>query len=548
MRYPENLRKYAITLLLLLFLSGTISHISCSQSGLFQQAKENANAANEGFRRSLNFVNDWLQYADSESGLIPRNLYEDDDIWNARDSAADNYPFMVLTTYLLDRDLFDGHMRDMLSAEKRVTPRIGVLPDTYSFTKNGFHESEIDSGSIIFGSSEYVKDGLLPLTEYLGRSPWSDRMISILDDIWKYAPVATSYGNIPSENPEINGELLQTLSRIYWMTGEEKYLNYAVRLGDYYLLGGHHPTEDFTSLRLRDHGCEIVSGLCELYATLHYADPAKKAEYRESIHTMLEDILEVGRNEHGLFYNTVNPQTGEILNEGVADTWGYTYNGFYAVYLIDGTETYRQALLQAFENLEHYEHYNWESGSADGDADAIESALNLYNREQQQDVARWIDSEIKFMWEKQDDSPRDEEGRWHDSGVIEGWHGDGNFARTTIMYCLWKTQGVTGQPWRNDLQVGSVYDDGELYIYLSAEKDWNGKIYFDLSRHQTILNLPIDWPRINQFPEWFTLQEARLYQVTDIKNNESHQIPGHELKNGYAVELKPGQEVFFSVK
>jgi hypothetical protein len=116
------------------------------------------------------------------------------------------------------------------------------------------------------------------------------------------------------------------------------------------------------------------------------------------------------------------------------------------------------------------------------------------------------------------------------------------------MYCLWKTQGVTGQPWRNDLQVGSVYDDGELYIYLSAEKDWNGKIYFDLSRHQTILNLPIDWPRINQFPEWFTLQEARLYQVTDIKNNESHQIPGHELKNGYAVELKPGQEVFFSVK
>ena len=25
-----------------------------------------------------------------------------------------------------------------------------------------------------------------------------------------------------------------------------------------------------------------------------------------------------------------------------------------------------------------------------------------------------------------------------ESGIIEGWHGDGNFARTTIMYCLWK--------------------------------------------------------------------------------------------------------------
>lgn len=548
MSSQKKRNRYAFQLVLFIFSVGIMSHAFCSQNPYFQQAKENASLANEGFRRSLNFVHDWLHYADPESGLIPRNLYEDDDIWNARDSAADNYPFMVLTSYLLDRDLFSRKMRNMLRTEMKVTPRVGVLPDTYSFTKNGFHNSEIDTGSIIFGSSEYVKDGLLPLTEYLGNSPWSDRMISILDDIWNYAPVVTAYGNIPSENPEINGELLQTLSRVYWMTGEEKYLNYAVRLGDYYLFGGHHPTEDFTSLRLRDHGCEIVSGLCELYATLHYADPAKKAAYQDPIHNMLDDVLATGRNADGLFYNTVNPQTGEILNEGIADTWGYTYNGFYTVYLIDGAERYRQALLKAFENLEHYQHYNWESGSADGDADAIESALNLYNREPKPEVARWIDSEIKFMWNKQDKSPRDEEGRWHDSGIIEGWHGDGNFARTTIMYSLWKTQGVTAVPWRADLQVGAVFNDGELHIYLTAEQKWNGTLNFDLPRHQTILNLPTDWPRINQFPEWFTLQEDRLYQVTDPENEDSQKIPGHELINGYPVELYSGQEMFFRVK
>ena len=28
-------------------------------------------------------------------------------------------------------------------------------------------------------------------------------------------------------------------------------------------------------------------------------------------------------------------------------------------------------------------------------------------------------------------------------GIIEGWHGDGNFVRTSLMFALWKSQGVT---------------------------------------------------------------------------------------------------------
>ena len=52
-------------------------------------------------------------------------------------------------------------------------------------------------------------------------------------------------------------------------------------------------------------------------------------------------------------------------------------------------------------------------------------------------------SEIQVMWSMQDSSHRPNTSQWRSYGVIEGWHGDGNFARTTIMYCLWKTQGVT---------------------------------------------------------------------------------------------------------
>lgn len=520
-----------------------------AEENRFQMAEQNAQRANGGFNRSMQFVNDWLKYADPESGLIPRNLYEDNDIWNARDSAADNYPFMVLTSYLLDKPLFHGRMLQMLKTEQKLTSRIGSLPDTYSFTKNDFASAEIDTGSIIFGSSEYVKDGLLPLMEYLGQTPWSERMNQILDDIWKYASVQTPYGTIPSENPEINGEMLQALSRVYWMTGESIYLDYAIRLGDYYLMGDNHPTRDFSSLRLRDHGCEIVSGLCELYATVHFSDPEKKKEYEQPVHVMLDDILEVGRNEDGLFYNVVNPQTGEIINDGIADTWGYTFNGYYTVYLIDGVERYRQAVLHALNNLNNYNHYNWESGSADGDADAIESALNLYNREAEPAVASWLDSEIQFMWQKQDDSPRDSEDRWHNSGVIEGWHGDGNFARTTIMYCLWKTQGITGHPWRNDLYLGATMHNENVFIYLKAEQPWQGTLRFDLPRHRSVLNLPLDWPRINQFPEWFILQEDKIYTVEHTGENRSIQIPGHELRqNGYTLDLAPDQEVLLKIR
>jgi len=35
-------------------------------------------------------------------------------------------------------------------------------------------------------------------------------MLDIVDDIWKHAPVETLYRNIPSQNVEINGEILQT--------------------------------------------------------------------------------------------------------------------------------------------------------------------------------------------------------------------------------------------------------------------------------------------------------------------------------------------------
>ena len=190
----------------------------------FDMAEVNGRLANEGFNRCMNYLHAWLGLADPSTGLIPRNIKDRQsrDIWNAQDCGADNYPFMVLTSALLDSQLLNGKMVEMLKTETRLTSRVGSLPDTYSFSKKDFSSKSIILSSIIFGSAEYVKDGLIPLTEWLGPSLWSERMISIVDDLWKYAPFKTQYGNIISDDPEVNGDMLQSLSRIYWLTGDKK--------------------------------------------------------------------------------------------------------------------------------------------------------------------------------------------------------------------------------------------------------------------------------------------------------------------------------------
>ena len=506
---------------------------------VFQQAIENGKAANEGFTRSLKFVNGWLAESDSVTGLIPRNLYKGKDFWNAQDAAADNYPFMVLTSSILDQKLYEGKMLEMLQTEIKLTSRVGNLPDSYSFSKQAFLKDEVEMDPILFGASEYMKDGLMPLTEWLGNTPWLARMKAILDDFQKEVEVITTLDGYyfgKSAVVEINGELLQVLSRMYWISGEQKYLDWAIKIGDYYLLNDENLPSNMEYLRLRDHGCEIISGLSELYLTLHFVDSIKNARYRKPMHQMLDRILEIGRNEHGLFYNGVNGISGEVIDGGIADNFGYTFNAYYCVYLLDGNIAYRDAVLKGLNNLHYYKNYVWEGdpkqapGSADGYADAIEGTINLYNREPVSSVKDWIDSEIKVMFSIQ-----------KDNGIVEGWHGDGNFARTAIMYSLWKTKGLTINPWREDIVFGTVEKDDKLWVTLQSDNQWKGQLIFDKPRYKENLNMPIDYPRINQFPEWLAAQKNEKYTVHDLTAGNTNSYSGKDLQNGLEIELKPGE-------
>jgi hypothetical protein len=126
------------------------------------------------------------------------------------------------------------------------------------------------------------------------------------------------------------------------------------------------------------------------------------------------------------------------------------------------------------------------------------------------------------------------------SGIIEGWHGDGNFTRTTIMYCLWKTKGLIIEPWSNDVIFGAVLDGDALKISISSQRTYKGKIIFDPPRHQTIMRMPLDWPRINQFPEWFTVEAQNRYAVHDMIHNSKKVYTGAQLQQGLPITLKRG--------
>ena len=95
------------------------------EEALFRQAERNGRLAAEALFRCRRYVDGWLAHADPATGLIPRNLRESRDFWNGRDAAADNYPFMVLTSAITDRALFEGRMLDMLRTETRLTARVG---------------------------------------------------------------------------------------------------------------------------------------------------------------------------------------------------------------------------------------------------------------------------------------------------------------------------------------------------------------------------------------------------------------------------------------
>ena len=174
-------------------------------------------------------------------------------------------------------------------------------------------------------------------------------MIGIIDDIWKNAPIETPFGKIPTLNFEVNGDLLQACARLYWFTGDRKYLDWAIRLGDYFLLGTNHPDprpEAAPAHRSRLRGHQRPD---RALRGRRAALPEKKTAYQQPHARDVRLHPGEGPQRGRPALSWFNPQTGEHSTD-LCDTWGYNYDGFYTMWLLDETAAYRDAVRKALGN------------------------------------------------------------------------------------------------------------------------------------------------------------------------------------------------------
>ena len=58
----------------------------------------------------------------------------------------------------------------------------------------------------------------------------------------------------------------------------------------------------------------------------------------------------------------------------------------------------------------------------------------------------------------------------------------------------------------------------------------------------------MEYPRVNQAPEWFVVEADALYTITNLDTGQSSSVTGTELSGGYDVALDALMPLRFTVK
>jgi len=380
------------------------------------------------------------------------------------------------------------------------------------------------------------------------------RLVELTDALLAGSRVPTVRGPIAADSTEVNGNMLQVLSRLSWATGEPRFSVAAERIALTYLdllpttrylppnrwdFLNNEPL-DRRRFRLSDHGNEILSGLLEwhLGETLRGAPSA--AAHAGPIRRMLDRLLDKGRNEAGLWYRVVEIPSGAVEQDGLTDNWGYLLQAYLTSALVEDSSPdgdpsrvarYRQAAAAALRALPEYRYYDWQNGEMDGYADSLESALYMLSEIEAPEAAAWVDEQVAVLY-----------GFQAADGSVMNYSLDGNFVRTALLYGFAQTQGLSLQPWRENTRVGADRAGECIVVSLYSADPWSGRLVFDAPRHRLFLNLPLDYPRLNKWPEWFVVEPGGRYQVDDLSNQTSAIHEGRALSDGLPLALEPATE------
>ncbi|MFN0164813.1 MAG: hypothetical protein ACKV22_00155 [Bryobacteraceae bacterium] len=509
------------------------------------EARKNGQQVDEIFARTNRMLHRWLSFAEPKTLLLPDRVpgvlfgrLDADPIYTPHNSGADNYPYLIATAFFTEPDLIEGRLLEMLRNEIRYTNvGTGAIPGnlnlrTYALGPPSF-----------FGAGEYSKDGAVPVTELMGRGPWYYRMADMMEDFRVRAPVRTRFGNLPDNGAELNGDVLQALARLIPMTGDNRLLRWAEQIGDAYVeeilpKSGYLPPLRWSwetgsgdeTIRLGDHGNETIVGLVLTLALEAERGLPRGESWRPVLRKTLDRVLE-SANSDGFFYRVVRASDLKPVNPSLTDCWGYIYGSIYAYYQVTGEEKYRDAVRRVLTNLAKYRDYDWTRpvNTVDDLADSIEGAIYLAAYEPVPEALAWIEHSVPkmFPYQKED-------------GAIERWYGDGNWNRTLLLYALMKTQGCFLDRWRPGVELGSVREGDVLHVSVRAAQPWSGKVRFDYARHKRIVNYRKNYCRLNQWPEWFTVDENTLYEIRNPEGGGVDLRLGSELKQGYPLTIAGG--------
>jgi hypothetical protein len=89
--------------------------------------------------------------------------------------------------------------------------------------------------------------------------------------------------------------------------------------------------------------------------------------------------------------------------------------------------------------------------------------------------------------------------------------------------------------------LGAEQKGDSLLVSIKTDQPWEGKLFFDKKRFKENMKLPIDWPRINQFPEWFTVERDRKYVMVDIDQKKRSNPGSSDLINGIDIKIEGEQ-------
>ena len=99
---------------------------------------------------------------------------------------------------------------------------------------------------------------------------------------------------------------------------------------------------------------------------------------------------------------------------------------------------------------------------------------------------------------------------------------------------MMKTQGCFLDGWQEGVRLGAVREGERLFVSLEAPAGWKGRLRFDHARHRRDLNFARNYVRLNEWPEWYTVDENTLYRLTDAAGKEIVRL-GSDLEDGIPV-------------